>query len=98
PTGSSARPYTTLFRSAVELRTAVAAAAAEHVAGQALGVDAHQHRLVGLPGAFDERYVLGGVDVVLVRDAAHVAAGLGGNARFRADRKSTRLNSSHVAS
>src|SRR6266849_1783131 len=63
----------------VELWPAVAAAGPEHVPRQALGVDAHQHRLVGLPGPLHERDVVQVVDVVLVGDAAHLPAEVGGH-------------------
>ena len=51
----------------VELRAAVAAQRAEHVAGQALGVHAHEHVVGALRRAGDEREVLFAVDEALVR-------------------------------
>src|SRR5262249_51179408 len=50
------------FEREVELQSAIAPDRAEHVAGQALGVDSHEH--VGLPRhlAADERHVLGSVE------------------------------------
>ena len=63
---------------AVELRPAVAAAAAEDVAGQALRVHPGEDRDVGTEGgrvAVHERDVLGRIDVVLVPDDAELAEG-----------------------
>ena len=52
------------------LHTAVAPQAAEHVAGEALAVDANQHRLLGADVAEHERDVLRGVDRGAVGEGA----------------------------
>ena len=46
----------------VELQAAVAAHRAEHVAGEALGVHAHEHVLLARDLAAHERHVLGAVE------------------------------------
>ena len=57
----------------VELRAAVAARAREDVPGEALGVDADEHRIAVAPLPLHERDVLVPVDLVLVRHRAEFA-------------------------
>ena len=54
----------------VQLRAAVAALGAEHVAGQALGVHPDQHVLAVAEVAEDQRDVLGAVEVGVVPERA----------------------------
>src|SRR5436305_736736 len=56
----------------VQLRAAVAAQRAEHVPGQALGVQPGQHALA-VDIAEDQRHVLGAVDLVPVAERLPVA-------------------------
>ena len=64
-----------------ELRSAVTAQRAEHVAGEALGVHAHEHVLLALHRATHEREVLLTVEQALV-DVAGEVAPLGGDLRL----------------
>src|SRR5690606_40502343 len=96
PPRSTLVPYTTLFRS---FRQRVHADAAHHVrrgarADGALGV-AHGEVEPLLLAALEEGG-RGGDELVIERRRRFVAAELGAIARIGADRKSTRLNSSHV--
>ena len=60
-----------------ELLAAVAAQRAEHVAGEALGVHAHQHVLLAGDVALDERHVMRAVDDRLVADRLELAGAVG---------------------
>ena len=57
----------------VELQAAVAAHRTEHVAGEALGVHAHEHVLLARDLALHERHVLGAVEQRLEHEAGEVA-------------------------
>ena len=62
-----------MLHGAVQLGAAVAALGAEHVAGEALRVHAHQHVRLAGHVAVDQRDVLRPVHVVLVADDAELA-------------------------
>ena len=65
----------------VELFAAVAALAAEDVAGEAFGVDSDEHGCIGVDFAHGQCEVFGGVYVALVGDATEIAP-TGGKSGF----------------